>query len=198
MMELRRHWKIMDIKYKMPIIKVLLSKTEDVVKILKGNDIQIGYSMVNAKYVSIVDWQITKRQNYKNDTIKHKCVLSRKHHPSDLLQCNVCDSQSKRKACYAAFMKKEFRHIPIKSNVKRQRIILILMLPKKRTNRKRLQNKKSDADEIPLLRCELADIKSALEISCPDQKKPLLFCSFYRNLSVIISIFKHSSKNYNL
>ncbi|ETO11780.1 hypothetical protein RFI_25596 [Reticulomyxa filosa] len=35
--------------HKMPIVKVLLSKTEDVVKISKDNDIQIVYSMVKVE-----------------------------------------------------------------------------------------------------------------------------------------------------
>ncbi|ETO16420.1 hypothetical protein RFI_20920 [Reticulomyxa filosa] len=36
--------------HKMPIAKMLLSKTKDVVKILKDNDIQIGYSVVKIKH----------------------------------------------------------------------------------------------------------------------------------------------------
>ncbi|ETN98667.1 hypothetical protein RFI_38825, partial [Reticulomyxa filosa] len=44
-------YQIQEVKrfHKMPIVKVMLSNSSDVVKILKDNDIQIGYSMVKVE-----------------------------------------------------------------------------------------------------------------------------------------------------
>ncbi|ETO00236.1 hypothetical protein RFI_37211, partial [Reticulomyxa filosa] len=177
--------------------------------ILKDNDIQIVYSMAkvepvdksksrpkshsNAKYVSIADWQVMKR--HKNDPSKHKCVLCRKQHPSDSLQCDVIRKAREKLGIKLtrkedAFLKKKASQpIPIKSNVQQQpknysytdaakgsngnEIKNGPQKPKKRTSRKKdkrqnnknqiLQNKKSDADEISLLRRELAEMKSAFQ-----------------------------------
>ncbi|ETN99183.1 hypothetical protein RFI_38298, partial [Reticulomyxa filosa] len=111
--------------HKMPLVKVLLFKTEDVVKILKDNDIQIGYSMVKvepfdkdksrpkshfkkcrkcyrlnhivlecprkrkvSKYCGLANREAAKYR-HKNNPSKRKCVLCRKQHPSDSLQCDV-------------------------------------------------------------------------------------------------------------
>ncbi|ETN97228.1 hypothetical protein RFI_40303, partial [Reticulomyxa filosa] len=111
--------------HKMPIVKVLLSKTEDIIKILKDNDIQIGYSVVKVepfdkgksrpkyhfkqcrkcyrlnyiasecprkrklcKYCGLANHEAAKCR-HKNNPSKHKCVLCRKQHSSDSLQCDV-------------------------------------------------------------------------------------------------------------
>ncbi|ETO36545.1 hypothetical protein RFI_00516 [Reticulomyxa filosa] len=117
--------------HKMPIVKVLLSKTEDVVKILKYNDIQIGYS-VKVESFDKRNYEAAKCR-HKNNPSKHKCILCRKQHPSDSLQCDLIRKAREKldiklTSKEDAFLKKKASQ-PIKSNVS-QRIILILMLPK--------------------------------------------------------------------
>ncbi|ETO13137.1 hypothetical protein RFI_24238, partial [Reticulomyxa filosa] len=62
--------------HKMPIVKVMLFNSDDIVKILNGEILRIGKS------------RAAKCRN-KNDTSKYKCILCRNKHPSDSLQCEL-------------------------------------------------------------------------------------------------------------
>ncbi|ETO08904.1 hypothetical protein RFI_28483 [Reticulomyxa filosa] len=99
----------------MPIVKVMLSKTEDVIKILK--DIQKPFDKNKSrpkshfkqcrncyrlnhiarectkkhkvcKYCGLANHETAKCRN-KNDPSKHKYVLCRGQYPSDSVQCEV-------------------------------------------------------------------------------------------------------------
>ncbi|ETO04740.1 hypothetical protein RFI_32656 [Reticulomyxa filosa] len=104
-------YQIQEVKrfHKMTIVKLMLSKTEDVIKILKDNDIQIGYSVVK---VGPFDRNKSRpkshfrqcRNCYKLNHIARECPKKRKackttqaninvcyvvQHPSNSVQCEV-------------------------------------------------------------------------------------------------------------
>ncbi|ETO32985.1 hypothetical protein RFI_04122 [Reticulomyxa filosa] len=113
--------------HKVPIVKVLLSKTEDVVKILKDNDIQIGYSMTKVepfdKGKSRQKSHFKKcKKCYRLKNIARECPKKRK-----ILNTNVCYAESREKLGIkltrkedALMKEKAYQAISIKSNVHQQ------------------------------------------------------------------------------
>ncbi|ETO35798.1 hypothetical protein RFI_01263 [Reticulomyxa filosa] len=173
----------------MPIVKALLSNTEDVVKILKENDIQIGYSKANQGTKShfkqcrkcyrlnyiVRDSQGSTKHNEKNKTKKTQMYFMLK----------AASKRSIRKACIKltkkkdAFLKKNAsKLIPVQRQPKNYSYTDAAKGQGLNGNKARIDkrtNRKKSKEIIIMikgcrirnirLKCELAEIKSAIFIA---------------------------------